>query len=128
QLIEQVVQALEVGLPEFAVAFEPFVGLRERLGFDAAGPPLGVAAARNQARAFQHLEVLGDGGLAHGERLRQFHDRDFAGGKTGENRPPGGIGERGEDGVESRGRLHGIPDGYVTYWLYTPGKERRQGS
>src|SRR6185436_13930317 len=75
QVFEQAVEALVGGLPEPAVALDPHVGLLQRRGVDAAGPALGVAAAADQARALQHLQVLGDRRLGHGERLRQFRYR-----------------------------------------------------
>jgi hypothetical protein len=61
-------------LPEPAVALQPFGGLRERLGLEPAGPPLRVAAARNQAGALQDLHVLGDRRVTHRERRGQ-HNR-----------------------------------------------------
>jgi len=57
QLVEQGIEALEAALQRPAVALQPFGGFRERLGLDPAGPPLRVAAARNQAGALQDLEV-----------------------------------------------------------------------
>src|SRR5882757_3307286 len=59
QLAEQRVEALEAHLPELAVTLEPLGGFRERLGFEPARSSLCIAAARDQARPFQHLEVLG---------------------------------------------------------------------
>ena len=43
--IEQGVEALVVGVPDAAVFFEPFGGVCEGLGFEAAGAALGIAAA-----------------------------------------------------------------------------------
>jgi hypothetical protein len=40
--------------------------------------------------------MLGDGGLAHLEWRGQILDRCLALGETGEDRPPGGIGQGGE--------------------------------
>src|SRR2546422_5470345 len=69
ELIEQRVEALVVPLPQPAVALQPLGGFPQALGLEAAGPPLRVAAARNQAGPLQDLQVLRDGGLAHRERL-----------------------------------------------------------
>src|SRR4051812_23999913 len=52
--------------------------------------------------------MLGDGGLAHRERLGQLGHRRLAGREAREDRPPGGIGERGERCVETFGRRHCI--------------------
>ena len=59
------------------------------------------------------LEVLGDRGLAHRERLRELGHRRVAGGEAGEDGAPGGIGEGGEGGVEPRGGHWSI-----TVWLH----------
>jgi hypothetical protein len=100
QLVEQGVEALEPALPEPAVVFEPFGGFRERPCLEPPRPSLRVAAAGDQAGAFQHLEVLRDGGLAHREGLGQLRHRRIAGGKPREDGPPRGVGERRERGVE----------------------------
>jgi hypothetical protein len=60
QLLQQGIEALEVFLPEGAIPFEPVDGLAERPGIDPARPSLRVAAARDEAGALQHLQVLGD--------------------------------------------------------------------
>ena len=101
QLVQQGVEALEAPLPELAVALEPVGGLGERLGLEPARPPLRVAAARNQPGALEHLEVLGDRGLAHRERLGELRHRGLARREPGEDRPAGGIGERRERRVEA---------------------------
>src|SRR5579872_5275640 len=58
---EQTIEAIEALLPVLAVPLEPLVGLGERLGFEATGPALRVATARDESRTLQHLEVLRDG-------------------------------------------------------------------
>ena len=103
QFVEKGVQAPEVALPKLAVALQPFGGSREGLGFEAAWAALCVAAAGNQAGALEDLEVLGDGGLAHGEGLGELGDGGLAGGEACEDGATGGIGEGGEGGVEAVG-------------------------
>ena len=93
--------------------FEPFGGLRERLGFDAAGAALSVLADGDEAGAFEDFEVFGDGGLRHGEGLGELIDGGFPGGEASEDSAASGIGEGGESGVESFGRGH-----CITLWLY----------
>ena len=48
----------------------------------------------------QNLQMLGDGGKAHGERFRQLLHRRFAAGEPRQDGAAGGIGEGGEGGVE----------------------------
>src|SRR5207249_10539706 len=64
-------EAPVVPFPQTAIAFQPLGSFSEPLGLEAARPPLRVAAARNQAGALQHLQVLGDRRLAHRERDRK---------------------------------------------------------
>src|SRR4029077_20128039 len=52
------VEAIEAFLEEAAIAFEPMVDVIERLGFDAAGAKLRLAAARDQAGALQDFEMF----------------------------------------------------------------------
>ncbi len=71
-LAEQTIQAAEGSLPEPAILLQPFAGFPQRLGHQPARPALRVTIAGNQPSAFQNLQVLGDGGLGHGEGLDQF--------------------------------------------------------
>src|SRR5207247_1433691 len=108
ELVEQRIEAPVVPFPQTAIAFQPLGSFSEPLGLEAARPPLRVAAARNQAGALQHLQVLGDRRLAHRERLGQLRHRRLTRRQAGEDRPPGGIGEGREDGVEAVCRLHNL--------------------
>src|SRR5688500_11227861 len=60
ELVEQRVEELEVPLPELAVVLQPRGRLRERLRLEPTRPALPIPTARDQARALEHLEVLGD--------------------------------------------------------------------
>src|SRR5438128_3403304 len=93
QLAEIIVQAIEALLPEVAVVLQPVGGVLERPRLEPAGPPLGLAAARDQAGSLQHLEMLGHGRKAHLEGLGQLRDRSLARGEAGEDRAPCGIRE-----------------------------------
>src|SRR5438552_8315725 len=104
QLIEQCVELLEFAFPDLPIALQPFVRFGERSDLDPARPSLGGTAARNQLRTLQYLEVLGNGGLAHLERLGQLGHRGVALGKTRENRSSCGIGERREGYIQAAGR------------------------
>src|SRR5687768_992382 len=95
------IEAVKTRLPERAVALQPLVRFLEPSGFDAAGTPLRVAAARDQARMLEYLQMLGDRRLTHCKRLRQFHHRRLSGRKPRDDRPPGGICKRGERGIET---------------------------
>src|SRR5262245_26220309 len=65
QLTQVIVEAVEPFLPEPSIGAEPVVDGLESSRLDAARPPLRLAAARDQTRPLQHLEVLGNGGKAH---------------------------------------------------------------
>src|SRR6185295_7880532 len=102
QLAQIIFEAIEALFPKAAVAFEPVVDALERLGLDAAGAPLRLAAARDQPGALQHLEVLGDRRKAHVEGFGQLGDRRLAQRQPSQDRPAGRIGKgrkRGAQGV-----------------------------
>src|SRR3970282_2890796 len=97
------VQAIETLRPDAAISFQPLIGILERVRLEPAGAPLRLAAARNEAGALQHLEVLGDRRQAHLERLRQLGDGRLTRGQASENRAPGRIGEGGKSCAQSVG-------------------------
>src|SRR3954447_5886973 len=72
QLAEINFEAIKAIFPEAAVFFEPLVDFLERTHLDAAGPPLRLAATRDQSGALQYLEMLRDGRKAHLERFGQL--------------------------------------------------------
>src|SRR3989442_9234183 len=108
ELLEQGIEALVVALPPPGVTFQPLGSLPQPLGLEAARPPLGVAAAGNQAGAVHHLRLLGSRRLAHRKRPGQLRPRRFTRRQGGEDRAPRGIGEGGKDGVEGVRRLHNL--------------------
>ncbi len=71
-------ETVEAFVPEAAVGSEPAVDLLQPVGFEAAGAPLGFAAALDKARTFQHFQVPGDGRERNIERLCKFTDGGFA--------------------------------------------------
>jgi hypothetical protein len=64
-----VVQAVEAFFPEAAVVLYPVGDILEWRCLKAAGAPLGVASAGDEAGALEDFQVLRDGGKAHVERL-----------------------------------------------------------
>ena len=100
---------LEALLPEVAITLHPSSRFREWLGLEPARPALRVAAFRNQARALQYLEVLGDGGLADREGFGKLQYGCLADGEAGQDRPPCWVGERRKSCIEPlRGIRHRI--------------------
>src|SRR5271156_363933 len=74
QLPQIVVQTIETLLPETAIMLHPVGNGLEWSGLEPAGPPLGFAAARNQACPLEHLKVFRNGGHTHRERFSQLSD------------------------------------------------------
>src|SRR5262249_55125336 len=72
QPTQVVVQTGEPLVPQASIRLQPLVDAPERCRDERAGTPLRIAPARNEARAFEHFEVLGDGRLAESERLHEF--------------------------------------------------------
>ena len=112
KLAEIDLQAVETFVPQRPVALEPRIDVLQRVGGDAAGAPLRLAAPRDEAGALQHLEVLGDGGAAYLEGLGELRHGGLAGHEPGENGASGRIGEGCEGGAELVGGHL-----YLTFWL-----------
>lgn len=105
QRVEQRLEALEVLLPESAIALEPVDGLAEGPCVDPARASLRVAAAGDEAGTLQHFEMLGDGRLTDGERLGKLRHRRFPRRQPSQDGAARRIGERGEGRVELRRRI-----------------------
>jgi len=75
---------------------DPRIDLSERPRLERRRPPLRRLAARHEARALEHLQVLADRGEAHGERLRELGHRRAALRQTREDRAARWIGEGAE--------------------------------
>src|SRR4051812_46070530 len=99
-LFEQIVQTLEAAFPELAVALQVGGRLSQGLGRQSARPPLPISAARDQTGLLQHLQMLGDGRLAHREGGGKLVDGSLAVRQPSEDRATGRIGESGEDGIK----------------------------
>jgi hypothetical protein len=74
QFAEQGVQALEIRLPNTAVAFEPGLELLERGGAQGIDAALRVDANVHEAGLAEDAEVLGDLGLAETEAADRVAD------------------------------------------------------
>src|SRR5579884_2503405 len=100
QLFEIAVQPIEALFPEAAVVLNVVGDFLERRGFQPARPPLGLPAARDEAGALQHLQVLRDRGQAHLKRPRKLGNRCFPARQARKDGPPRRIGKRGKDGAQ----------------------------
>src|SRR5215204_1596220 len=103
-------ESVHPALPGLLARLHPLHRLVERLGLQPARSPLRLAAADNQPRALEHLEVARDRGQADRERLRQLVHGRLALGEAGEYRAARRIGEGGEGEAELVGR-------HVTGWF-----------
>src|SRR5258708_27188513 len=92
-LFQEVVEAIEILVPEFPEVSEPAVDLPERHRRDPARPPLRLAPARDQAGMLQHLQVLRNRRKAHVKGFCEFHHRRLAERQPRQARPAGRIGE-----------------------------------
>src|SRR2546427_11925402 len=72
QFLEVAAQPVEALLPVAPVVLDPVGDVLEGIRLEPAGPPLRLASALDQARALEHLEVLGHRGQADVEGLGQF--------------------------------------------------------
>ena len=72
----------------------------QRCRIELAGPPLRLAAARDQAGALQHLEMFGNSGRGHFEWRGELRDRCLARGEACKDRASGRVGESCEGCAE----------------------------
>src|SRR5579872_844829 len=93
-------ETIETLLPETPIVFDPLGGILERARLEPARTPLRLAPARDEPRALQYLEMLGNRGKAHLEGLGEFGDRGLAGREAREDRATSGIGKRCEGRAE----------------------------
>src|SRR5262245_38492062 len=106
------VQAVQALFPEAAIAFQPVVDAPECARLDPAGPPLRLATARDEAGALEDLQMLGDGGRADVEGLREFRYRRLTEREPRQDGAARGIGERRKRSAESVERRR---SGHVIY-------------
>ena len=83
-------------MPEATVRLEPVDRLLERRSLQPRRAKLRRAAPRDEAGALEHLQVLGHGLDADGERLGELVDRRLPLGEALQDRAPRRIGERRE--------------------------------
>jgi hypothetical protein len=72
-----------------------------------------VAPAPEQSGLFQHTQMFRDGRQGHRMRTGQARDAFIAPGEMREDLPPGGIGQRREDAVQS---FRGMFNHLVNYY------------
>ena len=85
-------------------AAEPVVHREQALKLKSCRAALPVASPAHQAGPFEHLEVLGDGGLRQRGCLCKFDDAGFAGREALEDRAAGWVGQ-GREGA-AQGIFH----------------------
>ena len=117
-------QGIELFLPEDAVVLDPLRGGLHGLGSEAAAVDAAVDFALEEAGGFEHAEMLGDGGKGKGEGRGEFGDGGLAVCKAGEDGAAGGVGERGEGGVERNDGTRGIVNHTVYYCRMRRGVSR----
>src|SRR5437773_504211 len=93
QFLKVGTQLVETLLPVAPVVLDPVGDVPERSRLEPAGPPLRLAAARDQARAGKNFQMCGGGGEADGGGCDKLRERSLWGGEGGGARA--GWGRRG---------------------------------
>jgi hypothetical protein len=70
-----VIESIHTVFPESAIVLYPIGNLPERSSLKTTGAPLRVAAARDEAGAFENLEMFGDGWRTDRKRFCELFDR-----------------------------------------------------
>ena len=92
--------------PESLVTVEPFVGLMHRLGAQPARHRAPVFGAGDQPGIGQDVEMLDHRRQRHGEWPGELADgQAIAPAEARQERPPGGVGQRGKSAVEWLGPI-----------------------
>jgi len=94
------VERVEPTLPEAAVALDPLRRFAHRTRDQPKLVHAAAFLAGDEADRLEDPQVLRDRRQRDFERRRQLSDASAAVGEAGDDRPPGGIGEGGEDRVE----------------------------
>lgn len=71
-------ESVKALVPRLAILFDPSRNFFEWNRSQPARPSLRIAASFNQARAFEHFQMLGDRRHRHIKRLGQFGHRSLA--------------------------------------------------
>src|SRR6516164_5702736 len=90
-------------LPEAAKGLNPVGNIPKRDGHECARTPLSIALAHNEARTFEHAEVLGDCRLTQDERLHELRNICVPGSKASKDRPPCRVCEGCKDQAQAVG-------------------------
>ena len=98
--LEVSVECIKPVVPHFAPLVNPVDGQIEPFGFKATRPSLGLAAARNKATVLKDLDVLGHSLKREIEWFGQLVDGRLAAREVCENRPPGGVRQCIEGGIQ----------------------------
>lgn len=104
RLAQECIQLLEGRFPELAILRKPLARFCQRLGVEAAWPPLSLAFADDEAGFLKHPQVFGDCGLGNGKRFSQLRDRSLTGCQPREDCAPCGIGQGRKRCVEAHRR------------------------
>jgi hypothetical protein len=105
---EKLRQGVELVFPKSAIVFDPTGGFLHGLGRQPAAMDATIDFAAQQARGFQHTQVLGDRRKGHVEWLGEFANGGFALRQAIEDGTAGVIGESAEDVIERGVRRCGI--------------------
>ncbi len=99
-LVEKFFERVELVLPEDAVEGEPVGGLLHGRDGEAAHADAADLLLRDEARLFEHAEVLHDGGHGDFVGAYEFSDGSLAPLESGQDAAARGVAECGEGGVE----------------------------
>src|SRR5580698_4327686 len=101
QFLDNFVQLVEACAPELAVSFDPCGFLLQSAWTELAGPHASDLLRGDQPRLLQDADMLLDAREGHAEFLGKVRDRSVCAPELLQNATSGGVGQRGERGIEA---------------------------
>jgi hypothetical protein len=99
-LVQVTAQRIKAYGPEFFIAGQPHGGPLHRFGRNRQTDDPAILGAADQARVFEHAQVLHEAGQRHAMRCRQLPHGLTALLQRLQHRAAGRVGQRGKHGIQ----------------------------